>query len=74
MKSIMLINTVSIILGIVAIAHKSITPPEPQEDHDIGPIQACLETRKTLSLSSIRGGLALAGRIVLAAIGIRAKE
>jgi hypothetical protein len=74
MKSIMVINTVSIILGIVALAYKSLTYTKQQEDQDIGLTQASLETKKTVPLSPLWGGLALASRMVLVTIGIKAKE
>ena len=73
MKAIMLINTLSIILGIVIVAHKSMAYPKQQQDHDIGPIQAILENKKTFPLSFLWGGLAIAGRNVLVIIGRRAK-
>lgn len=57
MKSIMVINTVSIILGIVTLAYKSHTYTGKQEDHGMGPIKAALESKKIFSWSPIRGGL-----------------
>ncbi len=70
----MLINIFSIILGVVALAYKSITYTNTEKIIDIGPIQATHETKKTIPLSPILGGLALAGRIILGLIGIRVKK
>lgn len=74
MKSIMLINIFSIILGAVALSFKSITYRNTEKIIDISPIQATHETKKTFPLSPILSGLARAGRIILGLIGIRAKE
>ena len=73
MKPIVLIGIVLIVLGVVAFAYQGITYTSREKILDIGPIQATHETRKTIALSPILGGIALAGGIVLVAIGAKNK-
>ena len=70
MKSIILINIFSIILGVVALSYKGITYPNRGKIIDISPIQAAQETKKTFLLSPIWVGIAQAGRIVPALKGL----
>ena len=74
MKPIMLIGIVLIVFGVVALAYQGITYTSREKIIDIGPIHATADTKKTIPLSPILGGLALAGGIVLAIRGIRAKK
>ena len=74
MKPIMLVGIVLIVLGVVALAYQGITYTSREKIIDIGPIHATADTKKTIPLSPILGGVALAGGIVLAIIGIRAKR
>ncbi len=74
MKQIIIIGIALIAIGVVAIAYQGITYTSREKIIDIGPIQATHETRRTIPLSPILGGLSLAGGIVLVIIGIRAKE
>jgi uncharacterized membrane protein len=69
MKPIVLIGIVLIILGIVALAYQGITYKTREKIIDIGPLQATAEKEKTVPLSPLLGGLALAGGVVLVAIG-----
>ena len=74
MKPTMLIGIVLIVLGVVALAYQGITYTSRKKIIDIGPIQATTKTEKTIPLSPIFGGIALAGGIVLVIRGIRAKN
>jgi uncharacterized membrane protein len=74
MKPIMVIGIALIALGVVAFAYQGITYTSREKIIDIGPIQATHETRKTIPLSPILGGVSLAGGIVLVLIGNRAKR
>ena len=74
MKPIMLIGVVLIVLGVVALAYQGIPYTSREKLIDIGPIQATHETKKSIPLSPILGGVALAGGIVLVIIGIKAKK
>lgn len=69
MKPMMLIGYALIILGIVALAYQGITYTTREKIIDIGPIQASANTKKTVPLSPLVGGLALAGGVVLVLVG-----
>ena len=71
MKPIVLIGIVLIILGVVAFAYQGITYTSRKKIIDIGPIQATAKTEKTIPLSPLLGGFALAGGIVLVIIGTK---
>ena len=74
MKPIMLIGIVLIALGVVALAYQGITYTSREKIIDIGPIHATADTKKTIPLSPILGGVALVGGIVLVISGIKAKK
>ena len=74
MKPIMLIGIVLIVLGVVALAYQGITYTSREKIIDIGPIHATADTKKTIPLSPILGGVALVGGIVLVFSGIKAKK
>ena len=73
MKPIVLIGIALIILGVVAFAYQGITYTSREKIIDIGPIQATQKTKKTIPLSPLLGGIALAGGIVLVIIGAKNK-
>jgi hypothetical protein len=73
MKPIVLVGIALIILGVVAFAYQGITYTTREKIIDLGPIQATHETKKTIPLSPLLGGAALAGGIVLVIMGARAK-
>ena len=68
-NSITLIGLALIVLGIVAFAYQGITYTSREKIIDIGPIQATADTKKTIPLSRVLGGLALVGGIVLVVVG-----
>ena len=74
MKPTMLIGIVLIVLGVVALAYQGITYTSREKIIDIGPIHATADTRKTIPLSPILGGVSLAGGIVLVIRGIGSKK
>ena len=74
MKPIMLVGIVLVVLGVVALAYQGITYTSREKIIDIGPIHATADTKKTIPLSPILGGVALAGGIVLLISGIGAKK
>jgi len=73
MKPIMLVGMVLIVLGVVALAYQGVTYTSREKIIDLGPIQATHETKKTIPLSPILGGLALAGGVVLVILGAKKK-
>jgi hypothetical protein len=74
MKPIMIIGIVLIALGIGALAYQGITYTSREKIIDIGPIQATREIKKTIPLSPILGGGALACGVVLVLMGRGAKN
>jgi hypothetical protein len=71
MKSIVLAGIAFIILGVVALAYNGITYATREKVVDIGPIQATKETKKTIPLPPILGGLCLGTGIVLVIAGAK---
>jgi len=74
MKPIMLIGVVLIVLGVVALAYQGISYTSREKIIDIGPIHATADTKKTIPLSPVLGGVALAGGIVLVIIGAKKRS
>ena len=60
-----------IILGVVALAYGGISYTRKEKVLDIGPIEATTETRETIPLPPLLGGLAMAGGVVLLIAGSR---
>ena len=69
MKPAMIIGLILIVLGIVAFAYKGITYTTREKIIDIGSIEASVDTKKTIPLSPILGGISIAGGIALVFIG-----
>jgi len=74
MKPIMIIGIVLIVLGVVALGYQGITYTSREKIIDIGPIQATQDTKKTIPLPPIVGGVALVGGIVLVVMGSGARK
>jgi uncharacterized membrane protein len=68
---ITLVGIALILLGIVAFVYQGITYTSREKIIDIGPIQATADTKKTIPLSPLLGGLALVGGIVLVVVGAK---
>jgi uncharacterized membrane protein len=68
---ITLVGIALILVGIVAFAYQGITYTSREKIIDIGPFQATADTQKTIPLSPLLGGLALAGGIALVVFGAR---
>ena len=71
MKPITLLGIALILLGIVALAYQGITYKTREKIIDVGPIEATAEKEKTIPLPPLLGGLALAGGVVLVAVGAK---
>jgi hypothetical protein len=69
MNPIRFIGIVLIVLGAMAFIYQGITYTSREKIIDIGPIHASADTRKTVPLSPLFGGLALAGGIVMVIVG-----
>ena len=71
MRGIVVVGVVLIVLGIVALAWQGITYTSKEKVVDIGPLKVEAERQKTLPISPIAGGIAVAAGIVLVIIGYR---
>ena len=69
MKPIMLIGLALIVFGIGALAYQGITYTTREKIIDLGPIEATADTKKTIPLSPIVGGLAIACGVGVVIIG-----
>ena len=58
-------------LGVVAFAYQGITYTTREKVIDLGPLQATVDTKQTLPLPPLVGGLALIGGVVLLVVGAR---
>jgi uncharacterized membrane protein len=70
-KSITLVGVALILLGIVAFAYQGISYTSREKIIDVGPLQASVDTKKTIPLSPLLGGLVLVGGIVLVVVGTK---
>jgi hypothetical protein len=66
-----IVGLVLIVLGVVALALGGISYTKKEKVVDIGPIEATAETRETIPLSPVLGGLALVGGVALMIAGSR---
>jgi hypothetical protein len=71
LKPTSLAGLVLIILGAIALAYQGITYTTQKKVLDVGPIQATKTEHKTIPLSPIFGGVALAGGIILMIAGAK---
>jgi uncharacterized membrane protein len=71
MKTASLVGILLIVFGVVALAYQGITYTTREKLIDIGPLHAEKETKKTIPLPPLGGGLALVGGIVLVIAGGR---
>jgi hypothetical protein len=68
---ITLVGIALVVLAIVAFAYQGITYTTRENVINLGPLQASIDTKKTIPLSPLLGGLALAGGIVLVMVGAK---
>jgi uncharacterized membrane protein len=66
-----LIGIVLIVLGVVAFTYQGITYTTRENVINLGPLQASVDTKKTIPLSPLLGGLALVGGVVLVVAGTK---
>ena len=64
-------GSLSSFLGIVAFAYQGISYTSREKIIDVGPLQASVDTKKTIPLSPLLGGLVLVGGIVLVVVGTK---
>ena len=68
---ITLVGIALVVLGIVAFAYQGIAYTDREKVIDIVAIHATADTQKTIPLSSLVGGAALVGGIVLVLVGAK---
>jgi hypothetical protein len=71
LNSITIVGIALIVLGIVAFAYKGIPYTSRDTVIDIGPLHATADTKKTIPLSPLFGGLAFVGGIFLLVVGAK---
>jgi hypothetical protein len=65
MSGLRIVAIALIVLGIVAFAYQGITYTKREKVLEVGPITATKETKETIPLPPILGGVALVGGVVL---------
>jgi uncharacterized membrane protein len=60
-----IIGILLIVLGLVALAYQGITYTKSEKVLEVGPITATKETKKTIPLPPVLGGVAVLGGVVL---------
>jgi hypothetical protein len=61
----MIIGLILIGLGVVALTYQGITHNSREKIIDIGPLETSANVKKTIPMSPLFGGLALAGGVLL---------
>ena len=69
MNMLKTVGIILIVLGVVAFVFQGITYTTHKDVIDIGPIHATADTKKTIPLPPVLGGIALVGGIVLLVAG-----
>ena len=71
MKPVVVIGIILIVLGVVALVWQGISYTTTERVVDLGPLKVDAKKEKTIPLPPILGVIALAGGIVLVAVGSR---
>jgi hypothetical protein len=66
-----IVGIMLIVLGVIALAYGGISYTKREKVLDIGPLEATTETKETIPLPPVLGGLALVGGIALLIAGSR---
>lgn len=74
MKITAIVGVLLIVIGLASLALGGISYTKREKVIDLGPIEATSETRETIPLPPILGGLALAGGVALLIAGARKKR
>jgi uncharacterized membrane protein HdeD (DUF308 family) len=69
MRPAVLIGVLLIVFGVVALAYQGFTYTKREKVLDIGPITATKETKETVPLPPILGGIALVSGVALVMVG-----
>ena len=65
MKTVSVVGILLIVVGLFALAYGGFSYTKKETVIDLGPIEATTETRETIPLPPILGGVALAAGVVL---------
>jgi hypothetical protein len=71
MAVLRIVGIALLVLGILSLAYQGITYTKSEKVLEVGPITATKETKKTIPLSPVLGGMALVGGLVLLVAGAR---
>ena len=71
MKLMTIVGIGLIVIGVVALAYQGISYTTRDQIADIGPVEVTKETRRTLPLPPLLGGLALVGGVILVVVGAK---
>jgi uncharacterized membrane protein len=71
MKSPAIVGVLLVLLGIAALVYQGITYTTREKVFDIGPLAATKETKKTIPLPPVLGGVAIVGGVVLIVLGAK---
>ena len=63
-----------VVVGVLALAYQGINYTHRENVLDVGPLHVSKETHEQIPISPILGGLALAGGVILLAIGSKQKS
>jgi len=69
-----IIGVALLILGLISFAYQGITYTKQEKILEVGPLTATKETKKTIPISPVVGGVAVLGGIALLAAGARARR
>ena len=72
MKAPLVIGILLIVIGVISLVFQGITYTTKEDVIDLGPVNVTTETKKSVPLPPILGGIALAGGILLVAKSARA--
>jgi len=67
MKPLVIVGILLIVIGVIGLAYGGISYTKEKTVVDLGPIKATADSRETIPVPPILGGLALVGGIVLIA-------
>jgi hypothetical protein len=73
MKPLVIVGILLVVIGAVGLAYGGISYTKEKTVVDIGPIKATADTRETIAMPPLLGGLAIAGGIALIVTGARKK-
>lgn len=67
----MILGIALVLLGVISLAYQGLTFKTREKVLDVGPITATKETKRTIPLPPVLGGLALAGGVVIVIAALR---